>query len=132
MTDTESSALTEGVRVTVQSQYVAAQSAPAMNRFVFAYQVRITNESSEEPVHLQTRHWIIRNQLGEEEEVRGPGVVGEFPRLEQGEVFEYTSGAVLETPRGEMRGSYQMKLPDGSMIDVAIAPFALAMPFTLN
>jgi len=132
VTDTESSALTEGVRVTVQSQYVAAQSAPAMNRFVFAYQVRITNESSEEPVHLQTRHWIIRNQLGEEEEVRGPGVVGEFPRLEQGEVFEYTSGAVLETPRGEMRGSYQMKLPDGSMIDVAIAPFALAMPFTLN
>jgi ApaG protein len=130
--ETESTELTHGVRVTVQSQYVAGQSSPGMNRFVFAYRVRITNESSEEPVHLQTRHWIIRDQLGEEEEVRGPGVVGEFPRLERGEAFEYTSGAVLKTPRGEMRGSYQMKLPDGSMVDVVIAPFALAMPFTLN
>jgi len=118
--------------VTVHSQYVAGQSSPAMGRYVFAYKVRITNEASSEPVHLQTRHWIIRDQLGKEEEVRGPGVVGEFPRLEQGEAFEYTSGAVLKTPRGEMRGSYQMKLPDGSMVDVTIAPFALAMPFTLN
>jgi len=130
--ETESTALTEGIRVTVQSQYVAAQSAPAMGRYVFAYRVRITNESSEEPVHLRTRHWIIRDQLGEEEEVRGPGVVGEFPRLELGDTFEYASGAILKTPRGEMRGSYQMKLPDGEMIDVTIAPFALAMPFTLN
>lgn len=132
MTETESTAITHGVRVTVQSQYVAGQSSPTMGRYVFAYKVRITNESAAEPVHLQTRHWIIRNQLGKEEEVRGPGVVGEFPRLEQGEAFEYTSGAILETPRGEMRGSYQMKRPDGSMIDVTIAPFALAMPFTLN
>jgi len=132
VTDTESTALTHGVRVTVQSQYVADQSAPAMGRYVFAYRVRIHNVSSAEPVHLQTRHWIIRDQLGKEEEVRGPGVVGEFPRLAKGEAFEYTSGAILETPRGEMRGSYQMKLPDGEMIDVTIAPFALAMPFTLN
>lgn len=132
MIETESTALTHGVRVTVHSQYVAGQSSPGMNRFVFAYRVRITNESSSDPVHLQTRHWIIRDQLGEEEEVRGPGVVGEFPRLERGEAFEYTSGAVLKTPRGEMRGSYQMKLPDGQMVDVTIAPFALAMPFTLN
>ena len=120
------------MRVSVQSHYLESQSAPALNRFVFAYQVQILNESSDEPVHLKTRHWIIRDQLGKEEEVRGPGVVGAFPRLERGEAFQYTSGAILETPRGEMRGSYQMELPGGAMIDVTIAPFALAVPHTLN
>tara|TARA_B100001750_G_scaffold60990_1_gene48403 strand:+ start:1210 stop:1608 length:399 start_codon:yes stop_codon:yes gene_type:complete len=130
--ETESSALTEGIRVTVQSQYVAEHSEPAVGRYVFAYRVVIHNESSPEPMHLETRHWIIRDQMGHEEEVRGPGVVGEHPRLSRGEAFEYTSGAVLKTPRGEMRGSYQMRRPDGELVDVAIAPFALAMPHTLN
>ena len=130
--ETESTALTEGVRVTVQSQFVEDHSNPQAARFVFTYHVRITNESSDAVVHLQTRHWVIEDQLGEVEEVRGPGVVGHHPRLEKGQSFEYTSGAILKTPRGLMHGSYQMKRPDGSMVDVRIAPFALAVPYTLN
>ena len=64
--------------------------------------------------------------------MRGPGVVGEQPTLRPGEHFEYTSGCVLETPRGSMEGTYQMVRHDGSEFDAAIAPFALALPYSLN
>jgi len=64
--------------------------------------------------------------------VKGPGVVGQKPSLAPGEHFEYTSGCILQTPRGEMRGTYQMFRPDGSSFDAEIAPFALALPHSLN
>jgi ApaG protein len=126
-----STALTEGIRVTVKSVYVPEQSAPRAHRYVFAYTVRIANEGNE-PAQLKTRHWIITDANGKVEEVRGPGVVGHQPFLRPGEHFEYTSGCVLQTPRGEMRGTYQMHRPDGRVFDAEIAPFALALPHTLN
>jgi ApaG protein len=127
----ESTALTEGIRVTVHSAYVPEQSAPKVQRYVFAYTVRIANEGAE-PAQLRTRHWVITDGDGKVEEVRGPGVVGQQPYLRPGEHFEYTSGCVLQTPRGEMRGTYQMQRPDGSGFDATIAPFALALPYSLN
>lgn len=130
--ETFSDAITEGVRVSVQSEYLPSQSNPQTGRFVFGYQVRIANESASTPVQLRTRHWIITDQLGEVEEVKGPGVVGEEPLLEPGQAFEYGSGAILTTPRGVMHGTYQMELPDGTIFDAEVAPFALAMPFSLN
>jgi ApaG protein len=126
-----SSALTEGIRVNVRSSYVADQSVPQARRYVFAYTVRIANEGSE-PAQLRTRHWIITDAAGKVEEVQGPGVVGKQPFLRPGEHFEYTSGCVLQTPRGEMRGTYQMHRPDGRGFDAVIAPFLLALPHSLN
>jgi ApaG protein len=132
MTALESStALTDGIRTTVRSAYVADQSMPLAHRFVFAYTVRIANEGSE-PAKLVTRHWIITDGNGKTEEVRGPGVVGRQPLLRPGEHFEYTSGCVLQTPRGEMSGAYQMQRPDGRLFDAEIAPFLLALPHSLN
>jgi ApaG protein len=126
-----SNAVTEGIRISVRSQYVADQSVPTAQRYVFAYTVRIANEGAE-PAQLRTRHWIITDATGKVEEVRGPGVVGQTPYLRPGEHFEYTSGCVLQTARGEMRGSYQMYRPDGRMFDATIAPFVLALPHSLN
>lgn len=126
-----SNALTDGIRVTVKSVYVPEQSAPLSQRYVFAYTVRIANEGAE-PAQLRTRHWIITDGTGKVEEVKGPGVVGHQPMLRPGEHFEYTSGCVLRTPRGEMRGTYQMHRPDGRTFDATIAPFMLALPHTLN
>lgn len=126
-----STAITEGIRVSVTTTYVASQSHPAEHRYVFAYTVRISNEGSE-TAQLRTRHWIISHGNGRVEEVRGPGVVGQQPTLQPGEQFEYTSGCVLETPRGNMRGTYQMYRPDGRMFDAEIATFTLAMPHSLN
>ncbi|MDP9148323.1 MAG: Co2+/Mg2+ efflux protein ApaG [Myxococcota bacterium] len=130
-TSDESTALTEGIRVVVRSAYIPEQSLPLASRFVFAYSVRIANEGVE-PAQLRTRHWIITDGAGKVEEVRGPGVVGQQPYLRPGEHFEYTSGCVLQTPRGEMHGTYQMHRPDGRIFDATIAPFLLALPHSLN
>lgn len=126
-----STACTDGIRVTVESTYIPEQSSPRDHRYVFAYTVRIANEGVDD-AQLKSRHWIITDANAKVEEVRGPGVVGEQPRLRPGDKFEYTSGCVLETPRGEMRGTYQMERPDGHGFEAAIAPFALALPLNLN
>jgi len=126
-----SNAITDGIRVRVRSQYVSEQSAPRSQRYVFAYTVRISNEGTQ-PAQLRTRHWIITDGDGKVEEVRGPGVVGQTPYLQPGEHFEYTSGCVLPTPRGQMHGTYQMVRPDGGMFDAEIAPFVLTLPHSLN
>ncbi len=126
-----SNAITNGIRITVSAAYVPAQSAPKARRYVFAYTVRITNEGSE-TAQLKSRHWIITDGNGKVEQVRGPGVVGEQPMLRPGEHFEYTSGCVLETPRGSMEGTYQMVRADGTQFDATIAPFALLLPYSLN
>jgi ApaG protein len=124
-------ATTEGIKVTVRSVYVPEQSSPRLRRYVFAYTVTIANEG-DLPAQLKSRHWIITDGDGRVEEVRGPGVVGQQPYLAPGEHFEYTSGCVLTTPRGEMRGTYQMHRPDGTQFDATIAPFALSLPYSLN
>lgn len=126
-----STAITQGIRVTVSAVYVPTQSSPTEHRYVFAYTVRIANEGGE-PAQLRTRHWIITDGAGKVEEVRGPGVVGQQPMLRPGQHFEYTSGCVLATPRGSMRGTYQMHRADGASFDAEIAPFELAMPHSLN
>jgi ApaG protein len=126
-----SNSTTEGIKITVNAVYVPEQSSPRMHRYVFAYTVKIANEG-ERPAQLRSRHWVITDGEGRVEEVRGPGVVGQQPLLQPGDQFEYTSGCVLTTPRGEMRGTYQMHRPDGSMFDATIAPFDLNLPYSLN
>lgn len=126
-----SNSTTEGIKVTVNAVYVPEQSSPRMHRYVFAYTVKIANEG-ERPAQLRSRHWVITDGEGRVEEVRGPGVVGQQPMLQPGDQFEYTSGCVLTTPRGEMRGTYQMHRPDGSTFDATIAPFDLTLPYSLN
>ena len=126
-----SSAETNGVLVEVQSRYVEDQSLPIARRFVFEYTITISNRGSE-AVQLQSRHWIITDGLGDVEEVKGPGVVGEQPVLSPGEGFRYTSGAVLPTERGTMHGTYQMHRADGAQFDATIAPFLLERPHSLN
>ncbi len=123
--------MTEGIKVTVRAVYVPEQSSPRMRRYVFAYTVKIANEG-EKPAQLKSRHWVITDGDGRVEEVRGPGVIGQTPYLAPGDQFEYTSGCVLTTPRGEMRGTYQMHREGGQVFDAVIAPFLLALPHSLN
>src|SRR5262245_23387951 len=120
-------ALTEGIRVRVQSIYLPEQSSPSDDRYVFAYTITISNEGAR-TAQLRTRHWIITDGHGEIEEVRGDGVVGEQPRLVPGQSFQYTSGCVLQTPIGTMHGSYRMWRDDGSSFDAGIDAVPLASP----
>jgi len=119
------------ISVTVHTRFIDEQSAPADNRYVFAYTIRIANTGNV-PAKLLTRHWIITDANGKVQEVRGDGVVGEQPHLKPGEDFHYTSGAVLETSVGTMRGSYQMLADDGHRFDAPIAQFTLSIPRTVH
>ena len=129
--ETTSSATTNGVLVEVESQYLEDRSQPTLRRYVFAYQITITNHGSE-VVQLRSRHWIITDGMGHVQEVKGPGVVGEQPVLSPGESFRYVSGAVLPTQRGTMRGTYQMHSADGAQFNAKIGEFLLERPFSLN
>jgi ApaG protein len=119
------------IQVEPASSYVAEQSDPSRDQFVFAYTIRITNTGTV-AAKLVSRHWIITDGEHRVQEVRGPGVVGQQPLLAPGEVFEYTSGASLNTPVGTMRGTYQMVASDGREFDAPIPPFTLSVPRTLH
>lgn len=120
-------AVTKGVRVCVTPHYLEDQSSPGDGHYVWAYSVRIANES-DRVVQLKNRHWRITDANGVSQEVRGPGVVGEQPTLAPGEIFEYTSGTPLSTPSGIMVGSYEMEAADGALFDVAVPAFSLDSP----
>ena len=120
-------AITEGVRVTVESRFLQEHSAADEDRYAFAYFITIANEGSTR-VQLKRRHWIITDGNGKVEEVEGPGVVGEQPVLAPGESLRYTSGSVLATPVGTMEGTYEMHEADGRIFQAEIPRFSLQMP----
>lgn len=119
------------VEVKVVTQYLADQSNPAGQQFAFAYTITIRNHG-EATAQLISRHWVITDGLGEVSEVKGLGVVGHQPLLTADQAFEYTSGCVLKTPVGTMRGTYQMVLEDGTPFEVEIPEFALVVPHVLH
>ena len=122
---------TRGIRVQVESRYLAEQSSPRDNQFLFAYHIRISNEGAIR-TQLVSRRWVINDADGHVEHVHGPGVVGEQPVLEPGDVFEYTSFCPLKTSVGTMHGTYQMVTAEGEEFDARIAPFTLATPHAIH
>lgn len=117
--------------VAVRSVYIADESEPDENKYVFAYTVTIRNVGTV-PAQLLTRHWVITDADGKVQEVRGDGVVGEQPRLVPGEDFQYTSAALIETPVGTMEGTYQVMADDGVSFDADIPRFRLSIPNILH
>ncbi len=116
-----------GFSVDVETWYVEKESVPEDGRYVFGYTITIAN-AGDLPGQLLRRHWIITDGSGHVEEVRGPGVVGEQPRIEPGQAFRYSSGAVIETPVGVMQGSYEFVRDDATPFSVAIPAFSLSVP----
>ncbi|NLZ11231.1 MAG: Co2+/Mg2+ efflux protein ApaG [Alcaligenaceae bacterium] len=117
--------------ISVTPQYLAEQSDPDKNRFVFAYTVRITN-NGQHAAQVISRHWVITDARQNVQEVRGLGVVGQQPLLAPGASFEYTSGCPLPTPFGTMKGSYHCVGDNGIPFEADIPEFVLAMPRTLH
>lgn len=114
------------VSIHIQSLYVASQSSPEEERYVFAYTVTIRN-LGRSSVQLLGRYWLITNGNGRETEVQGEGVIGEQPHIASGSEYQYTSGAVLETPMGTMQGHYVMVDEQGDTFHVDIPVFRLAV-----
>ena len=119
------------IQVSVETHYIKEQSKPDSNFFVFSYTITIENKGTE-TAQLMTRHWIIKDANGKVQEVRGDGVVGEQPVLKPGEQFVYTSGTMLETPVGTMKGSYGMIAESGERFDAPIEEFILSQPRVLH
>lgn len=119
------------ILVEVDTEFVPDQSDTNQQRFVFAYHVTIKNQGNS-PAQLVSRHWVITDGNERVQEVRGEGVIGEQPTINPGEHFEYTSGAVLETPVGSMHGTYEMVDANGELFKAPIPIFTLASPNAIN
>ena len=119
------------IEVLTAPEFVADQSNPEGDHYVFAYTITIRNTGTV-AAQLISRHWIITDAEEQVQEVRGLGVVGHQPLLQPGESFEYTSGCALPTPVGTMRGAYQMVAEDGTHFEADIPEFILAIPRVLH
>lgn len=119
------------INVNVETRYLEEQSNPDNHYYVFAYTITIQNLGKQQ-AKLLTRHWVITDSNHKVQEVRGDGVVGEQPVLDPGEQFVYTSGTMIETSVGTMKGSYQMRAQDGSLFDAIIDEFVLSTPRVLH
>ncbi len=122
---------TKGIRVEVEPDFLEEQSEPYEDHYVWAYTVRIDN-NSDRVVQLRSRRWRITNAKGQTEEITGEGVVGEQPTLRPGEAFEYTSGAPLTTPSGFMVGAYGLETPEGEAFEIEIPAFSLDSPHDIQ
>lgn len=120
-------AVTHQVKVTVEPTFDPERSDPDERRYFWRYSIEIVN-LGDAPVTLMDRHWRITDADGRQQEVRGPGVVGEQPTIPPGQSFRYTSGCPLTTPSGVMVGEYRMVGPDGRSFDVSIPAFSLDSP----
>lgn len=119
------------IKVQAEAHYIPEQSKPDDNHYVFAYTITVRNEGRV-AAQLLSRHWVITDANGKVREVEGEGVVGEQPHVKPGEGFRYTSGAVLETSVGTMRGTYQMLADDGKTFEAEIPEFTLSIPRTIH
>jgi ApaG protein len=119
------------ILIEVETTYLDHQSDPEEGRYAFAYSITIRNEGAV-AARLVSRHWIITDADGGVQEVRGDGVVGEQPLIRPGEGFRYSSGAIIPTPVGSMRGAYQMVDESGRRFEAPIAAFTLARPGVLH
>ena len=120
-------ATTRQIEVTVEPNFEPEQSSVEQSRYFWSYTITITN-TGDETVQLRTRHWIITDASGRQQEVRGEGVVGEQPILAPGERFEYTSGVPLSTASGFMTGRYQMISNSGERFEIEVPTFSLDSP----
>ncbi|HIF35610.1 MAG TPA: Co2+/Mg2+ efflux protein ApaG [Candidatus Thioglobus sp.] len=119
------------IEVSVKVTYLPSQSNISGSQYAYAYTITITN-NGESGAQLRTRHWLIQDESGEVEEVIGEGVIGQQPHLSPGESFEYSSGAIISTLTGSMKGSYGMINDQGQRFDAVIPEFTLSEPYTLH
>jgi ApaG protein len=125
-------AVTEGIKVSVRTEYQSDYSSPLQSHYVFTYRITIEN-ASDYTVHLLRRHWTIYDSNGTIRVAEGDGVVGLQPILEPGEIHEYVSGCNLKSSMGKMLGSYVIeRIIDGKQLQIAIPEFTMIVPFRLN
>ncbi len=124
--------ITQGVKVSVETEYQPSYSSPSQYHYVFTYRITIENKS-EFTIQLLRRHWHIFDAGFLSREVEGEGVVGQQPVLEPGQSHQYVSGCNLKSGIGKMVGTYQMeRIVDGVKFEVVVPEFTMVAPLRLN
>ncbi len=124
--------VTQGIKISVKTEFDGTFYKNRKMQFAFAYTVTIENQSKD-TVQLTSRHWKIKDSLNRTEIVEGEGVIGQKPILLPGEKHSYTSGCLLMSPFGSMRGYYNMvNFASTRRFRVSIPLFNLGAPFSMN
>jgi ApaG protein len=112
---------------TAVTKYMESRSDPEQDIYAFAYAVTIKNEG-EISARLLRRHWFVKSDNGNIQEVQGEGVVGEQPLIKPSGVFKYTSWVTLQTPTGHMEGRYLFITDDGEQSWEEVSPLFFEVP----
>lgn len=124
--------ITQGVKVSVETEYQPEYSSPSQYHYVFTYRIAIENQS-DNTIQLLRRHWFIHDINTSVREVEGEGVVGQQPVIEPGQLHRYVSGCNLKSGIGKMTGTYLMeRIVDGKRFEVNIPEFIMVVPFKYN
>jgi ApaG protein len=124
--------VTQGIKVSVETNYQETYSDPAKQYFLFTYRIRIENKSGYD-VQLLRRYWNIFDSIAEKRDVEGAGVVGQQPVLRPGEVYEYESACNLKSEFGRMKGHYTFeRIADSKKFNVSVPEFIMQVPHRLN
>src|SRR3990167_67858 len=123
--------LAKTIHITTTPSYVTSQSDPENQKFVWSYDVTITNEG-DVIVQLLNRYWKITDMSGKIEEVHGAGIIGLQPLIKPGKQFTYTSYCQLTTPQGTMEGYYEMQDLEEEHFRVDIPKFVLSAPSSIT
>lgn len=126
------SQITRGIKISVSTSFEGTYFRNHKIHFAFTYEVTIENHSNDS-VQLNSRHWEIYDSLNDKDIVDGEGVIGKKPVLKPGEKHTYSSGCLLSSPFGAMRGYYNMvNFTTTKTFRVMIPAFRLSVPFALN
>ena len=124
--------VTKGIRISVKTIYDGSYFKNYNLHFAFNYIIKITNQSKS-TVQLKTRHWRIFDSLSPDVIIDGEGVIGEKPLINPGDSYEYSSGCLITSPVGAMRGFYNMiDVNNGKKFRAYIPTFKLNAPQALN
>ncbi|WP_163932121.1 Co2+/Mg2+ efflux protein ApaG [Paraferrimonas sp. SM1919] len=123
--------LADNIKIEVKTQFIEQQSQPENGRYVFAYNITITNNNPSN-IKLIERSWLIQESNGKQQQVSGPGVVGKTPTLTANQSFSYQSGAIVSCDTATMQGFYLFTDASGHQFKVSIPPFVLATPRVIH
>ncbi len=126
------SQITRGIKITVSTSFEGTYFKNYKLHFAFSYHITIENHSKDS-VQLMSRHWEILDALNNLEVVDGEGVIGKKPVLKPGENHTYSSGCLLSSPFGAMKGHFNMiNFTSTRNFKVIVPTFKLSAPFALN
>lgn len=124
--------VTRGIKVSIRTTFEGTFFKNYKMHYAFGYTITIENQGKD-TVQLVGRHWDILDSLKEPETVDGEGVIGKKPVIQPGKSHTYSSGCLLASPIGAMKGFYNMvNLASTQEFDVEIPVFKFAAPFALN